>query len=431
MKIEIPKTGLVLLVGPSGSGKSTFAKKRFLPTEIVSSDHCRAMICDDENNQKASGAAFGLLFHITKKRLEWGRLTVIDATNVKREDRRQLIKMAKKYYVGSYALILEVPLNECLRRNEMRESRRVPVDVIKRQYEEMERGLKQIEKEGFRRVFTLSGAQEVENAEIVKIEPPCNRKEDNGPFDIIGDLHGCLDELLELLFRLGYRVDDDPDYDLKYRVVHPEGRRVIFLGDYVDRGPKIPDTLRLVMSMKQDGKALCLIGNHDRKYLRSLKGHNVKVAHGFGATLSQMENESENFRNRIREFIEDLDYHYVLDIGRLVVAHAGLKEEMHGRDSKSVRMFAIYGETTGETDEKGMPVRKVWARRYSGDAFVVYGHMAVKEAVWINKTIDVDTGCVMGGKLTALRYPEMETVQVDAERKYYESGRPLVSIEEL
>ena len=115
----------------------------------------------------------------------------------------------------------------------------------------------------------------------------------------------------------------------------------------------------------------------------------------------------------------------MLDDGKLVVAHAGMKEAWQGRASSRVREFALYGETTGETDDYGLPVRHDWAAEYRGRALVVYGHTPVPEATWVNGTICIDTGCVFGGRLTALRYPEREVVEVPALRTWYEPERPL------
>src|SRR5204863_2243151 len=117
--------------------------------------------------------------------------------------------------------------------------------------------------------------------------------------------------------------------------------------------------------------------------------------------------------------------HFVLDDGKLVVAHAGMKEIMQGRGSGAVRDFALYGETTGETDEFGLPVRYNWAAEYHGVAQVVYGHTPVPQPEWLNRTINIDTGCVFGGKLSALRYPEGELVSVPARRVYAVPARPL------
>jgi protein phosphatase len=242
---------------------------------------------------------------------------------------------------------------------------------------------------------------------------------DHGPFDIIGDIHGCFGEACELLSKLGYRVDSET-----CRTAPPTGRRAIFLGDLVDRGPDTPGVLKLVMNMVQSGQALCVPGNHDIKLLRKLKGKDVSITHGLAESLSQLEREMPAFVESVARFIETRVSHYVLDGGKLVVAHAGMKEELQGQESSKSRHFALYGDTTGEIDEFGLPVRLNWAAHYRGRAMVVYGHVPVAEAVWQNGTIDIDTGCVFGGKLTALRYPEKELVQVPARRIYYKPARP-------
>jgi protein phosphatase len=239
---------------------------------------------------------------------------------------------------------------------------------------------------------------------------------DPGPFDIIGDVHGCYDELRTLLERLGYTLGS--------RLAHPEGRRVIFVGDLVDRGPKSPEVLRLVMDGNAAGTAFCVQGNHDDKLVRKLRGRNVKISHGLAETLAQLEFATKDFKREVADFLESLPTHYLLDERRLVVAHAGLREEYHGKRSGAARAFSLYGETTGETDEFGSPIRYNWAKDYAGEAMVVYGHTPVREPEWLNNTICVDTGCVYGGKLTALRYPERELVSVPAARVYYESARP-------
>jgi len=126
-------------------------------------------------------------------------------------------------------------------------------------------------------------------------------------------------------------------------------------------------------------------------------------------------------------FLDSLRSHYWLDGGRLAVAHAGLREEMIGRGSGAVRKFALYGETTGEIDEFGLPVRADWAAAYRGRTSVVYGHTPVPEARWINNTLCIDTGCVFGGELTALRWPEKTLVSVPAAKVWCEPVRPLVA----
>lgn len=180
------------------------------------------------------------------------------------------------------------------------------------------------------------------------------------------------------------------------------------------------------MAMVEAGTALAVPGNHDVKLVRKLQGRDVRITRGLVETLAQLERDPPELAAKVAAFLDGLVSHYVLDDGKLVVAHAGLKEELQGRASAQVRDFALYGETTGETDELGLPIRYNWARDYRGKAMVVYGHTPVAEPEWVNRTICIDTGCAFGGKLTALRYPEKELVQVAARATYYEPVRPLL-----
>lgn len=422
-KITIPELSLVVLVGPSGCGKSTFAASHFKPTEIISSDFCRALVSDDENNQAATKDAFEVLHFIAGKRLAAGKLTVIDATNVQPEARRPLVALAREHHVIPVVLVLNLPDRICQDRNKLRPDRNFGPHVIRQQSSQLRRSLRNLKREGFRHVHEFSTPEGV--AEVVIERQPLwnNLKHLHGPFDIIGDIHGCFDELHALLTKLGYEIAAaNGSYDVR----HPFGRTAVFLGDLVDRGPKTPEVLRLVMNMTESGAALAVPGNHDSKLMRKLNGRDVRITHGLAESLQQLENESTEFKERVATFIDNLVSHYVLDDGRLVVAHAGLKEELQGRGSGRVRDFALYGETSGETDEFGLPVRYNWAAEYRGRAAVVYGHTPVAEPEWLNNTICVDTGCVFGGKLTALRYPEKELVSVPAQQTYYEPSKPFL-----
>ncbi|MFE4410371.1 polynucleotide kinase-phosphatase [Streptomyces sp. NPDC056821] len=413
--LPVTDLSLVVLVGASGSGKSTFARRHFKPTEVLSSDFCRGLVSDDENDQGATRDAFDVLHYIAGKRLAAGRRTVVDATSVQQDARRQLIDLAKSHDVLPIAIVLDVPEEVCAERNAARTDRSdMPRRVIRRHTRELRRSLRHLEREGFRKVHVLRGVDEVENASVVTEKRFNDLTHLTGPFDIIGDIHGCSVELESLLVKLGY-IDG----------AHAEGRTAVFVGDLVDRGPDSPGVLRRVMSMAEAGNALCVPGNHENKYGRHLKGRKVQPTHGLAETITQMEGESEEFKARVREFIDGLVSHYVLDGGRLVVSHAGLPEKFHGRTSGRVRSHALYGDTTGETDEFGLPVRYPWAEDYRGRAAVVYGHTPVPEATWLNNTICLDTGAVFGGKLTALRWPERELVDVPAERVWYEPARPL------
>ncbi|MFJ4583577.1 polynucleotide kinase-phosphatase [Streptomyces echinatus] len=415
--LPVTDLSLVVLVGASGSGKSTFARKHFKPTEVISSDFCRGLVCDDENDQSATRDAFDVLHYVAGKRLAAGRRTVVDATSVQQDSRRQLIELAKKHDVLPIAIVLDVPEEVCAERNASRTDRAdMPRRVIQRHIRELRRSLRHLEREGFRKVHVLRGVAEAEHATVVTEKRYNDLAHLTGPFDIIGDIHGCSAELESLLTELGYTDG-----------VHPQGRTAVFVGDLVDRGPDSPGVLRRVMAMVKSGNALCVPGNHENKYGRHLKGRKVQHTHGLAETVAQMEGESEEFRAEVRAFIDGLVSHYVLDGGRLVVCHAGLPERYHGRTSGRVRSHALYGDTTGETDEFGLPVRYPWAEDYRGRAAVVYGHTPVPEATWLNNTICLDTGAVFGGKLTALRWPERELVDVPAERVWYEPTRPLRS----
>jgi protein phosphatase len=421
VNIAIPELSLVVLIGASGSGKSSFARKHFLPTEVISSDFCRGLVADNENDQAATGPAFEVLQFIAGKRLQAGRLTVIDATNVQVEARKPLVALARGWHCIPVALVLDMPEKLCRERNAGRPGRNFGEHVIRNQRSQLHRSLRGLEREGFRHVHVFRSPEEIAELSIAR-QPLWNNKKDvAGPFDIIGDVHGCRDEAVALLGTLGYEVSRQ---DGEYSVSHPAGRKAVFVGDLVDRGPNTPEVIRLVMGVVKGG-GFCVAGNHDVKLVKALRGKDVKKTHGLERSLEQLSQEPEDFRHRAAEFLDKLVSHYVFDGGKLVVAHAGLREEMQGRGSGKVRAFAMYGETTGETDEFGLPIRYNWAADYRGRAVVVYGHTPVPESEWLNNTICVDNGCVYGGKLTALRYPEKDLVSVAARDKYYEPIRPL------
>lgn len=424
MKLTIPELSLVLLIGPSGCGKSSFGRKHFLSTEVISSDFCRGLVADDENDQSATGDAFDLLHTIVRKRLARGKLTVVDATNVQPESRKPLIEIAREYHSFAVGIVFDLPEKLCHERNASRPDRQFGPHVVRNQSQQLRRSLRGLEREGVRYVHKLSTPEEVDAAVIERQPLWNNRRDEHGPFDIIGDIHGCFDELRELLIALGYRIEANSE---GYSVDSPDGRKPVFVGDLVDRGPRTPDVIRLVAGMVKAGQAFCVPGNHDVKLVKALKGRDVQLTHGLADSMKQLQAESDSFRLETAKFLDSLISHYVFDDGKLVVAHAGLKESMQGRGSAKVRDFALYGETTGETDEFGLPVRYNWAADYRGKALVVYGHTPVPEPLWLNNTVNIDTGCVFGGRLTALRYPEREIISVAAHAIYYESRRPFLA----
>ena len=346
----------------------------------------------------------------------------MDATNVQPEARRQLVAIAREHDVLPVAIVLDVPEKVCITRNAGRPDRDFGAHVIRRQRDQLRRGLKGLQREGFRTVHTLRGEDEVADAGVTRTRLFNDLRHEPGPFDVIGDIHGCRAELEALLAELGYTIGRD--HEGRAAGAHHDGRRAIFVGDLVDRGPDTPGVLRLVMGMVAAGDAFCVPGNHENKLLRALRGRNVQVTHGLAESLAQLAAEPDEFRAAAERFMDGLISHYVLDGGRLVVSHAGLTERYQGRASGRVREFCLYGQTTGETDEYGLPVRYPWAQEYRGEAMVLYGHTPIPAPEWINNTLCLDTGCVFGGRLTALRYPERELVSVPAAEVYYQPARP-------
>jgi protein phosphatase len=427
--IAIPDFCLVVLIGATGAGKSTFARRHFKPTEIISSDYARGLISDDENDQAISADAFELVGAIAEKRLKHRRLAVIDATNVRAPDRKRWVELARRWHALPAAIVLDVDLDDCIAHNKGRPDRQFGPGVPQRMIGEIRRSLRGLEREGFRQVWRLKGPEEIAAATLTREPLWTDKRALAGPFDIIGDVHGCCDELEALLAELGYDVSWTP----LLQVTRRHDRTAVFVGDLVDRGPRSPDVVRLVRHMVDAGLALCVMGNHERKVVKWLIGKDVKRSHGLDQTITQYETlwasgaaPSED-RRSVKDFLDGLRSHLWLDGGQLCVAHAGLKENMIGRASGAVREFALYGETTGEIDEFGLPVRADWAAHYRGATTIVYGHTPMLEAEWVNNTICIDTGCVFGGKLTALRWPEHELVSVPAAKTYYEPVRPLAS----
>src|SRR5690554_6108983 len=422
MSIKIPDFSLVILIGPSSSGKSNFAQKHFKTSEIISLDYCRYLLTDDENNQTVNKGAFELMCYLIDKRLSLRRFTVVDAVNVLENTRAEFLKLAKKYHCLTCALVFNLSEEICNYRNKVRLDRHIDNKIIHYQYNQMQYSLMNLKKEGFNYIFTMNSLDDIIKTKIYKVHLYCDKSYEEGPFDVIGDVHGCYDELKMLLTKLGYKIKKN---DEKYNVSHPNNRKVIFLGDLVDRGPKIVEVLKIVMDMVEDRIAFCVQGNHDNKLYRKLEGRNVQVKNGLEDSIKQLKEESEVFKTKVKNFLKYLDAHLIFDKYRLVTCHAGIKEEYIGRTSKNVRSFTLYGETTHETDEFGLPKRYLWAKDYKGKSLILYGHTPNLEPYILNNTINIDTGCVFGNKLTAYRYPEDKYVFVKAIDTYSQPARPI------
>lgn len=431
--LRVPELSLVVLVGVAGSGKSTFASRRFAPTQIVSSDACRAMVADDARDQTATVAAFEVAHLIIDRRLAAGRLTVVDATNVDPAARRPLLALAAEHDVPAVAIVLDLPADVAVARAARRPERPVGAEVVERQHALLRSSLPRLADEGFRAVHILRTDAAIAAATVTLQPSPVDRRDERGPFDVIGDVHGCSDELEELLGRLGYEVSRD-ERGRATGARHPGARRVVFVGDLIDRGPNPAAVLRLAMGMVAAGDALAVAGNHEYSLVRVLgadpadSGAPVKIGRNLARTLALLATEPAGFQADVLAFCAGLPSHLVLDGGRLVVAHAGLQESCHGRDSSRVQALALFGDTTGERDEYGFPIRRPWAKDYRGRATVLYGHTPGTEHHWVNNTLCLDTGCCFGGALTAVRYPERERRSVPAHRVHHPPSRPLHDI---
>jgi len=375
VRIEIPELALLILVGPAGAGKTTFARTRFKPTEVISSDFCRALIADDEADQSATPAAFQVLHLIAGLRLRRRRLTVIDAVNARPIDRRPLLTLAGAHDTAAVALVFDLPEQVCVARDRARPGRSVGSRVIRAQREAILRSLPALPEEGFDAVHVFDSTESMEAAILRRAPLPVNRRWERGPFDIIGDVHGRLPDLVELLRRLGYEVGIGPSGDAQ-GVSHPDGRKVLLVGDLVGPGRDSSGVVRLVMATTAAGRALCVRGDQDALAVRA---GTVKLPEGGAA------------------FLEGLPSHYVLAGGSLVVTHAGILPEMVGRDTARIRAFCLHGQAG-------------WQQKWRGRALVVHGHSPVACVRWQGRAVDLDTGGAGGGRLTALRYPELEIV---------------------
>lgn len=419
-KIHVPANALILLVGAAASGKSTFAAQHFSATEIISSDACRGFVSDDETNQSASGDAFDLFHFWIDIRLKRGHLTVADATNVRPQARAALIQIAMKQNRPVVAFRFNTPIARCIENNAKR-MRYVPPNVIKMHDEHMQIARTAMDHEGYQTIHTINIDRKYE---IIRTGVEANVATG---YDVIGDLHGCYDEFVALLRKLGYRTMRKAGQP-KLAWQHPEGRKIALVGDLTDRGPRNVDTLRLVMALLEDGH-VAVEGNHDNKLKRALKGNKVRAAHGLAGTLLEIDAKcADPEKAALREMMESLPTELRLKVpgkADLIVCHAGQPRQMVGRTDNTANAHRLYGEADGK-DDHGYPHRTYkWRASWTaneGDPVLVHGHDVVEDPypeTFIN-VVNVDQGCAFGGKLTAFRYPEGDVVQVESEYQYAE-----------
>ncbi len=376
MKIELADYSMIILIGASDSGKEEFARRHFFDYEINDTD---------------AG-------NFTRT------LQVMCGDWLEAEKRREILKQAKIKHYMRLAIAFMPDENE----------QQSDAD-LRLQHHTMQNIEKRLNEEGYDRIYYLH-KEDLPEVQVERIKLEFDKKDESGPFDIIGDVHGCYDELVRLIRKLGYRQNEDGICH------HPENRKLVFVGDVVDRGDNSLDTLRLIMKLCHDRTAYMVLGNHDDRLRRFLKGNAIEIKHGLETTAAEMERVSKEEKESIISFLEELPTYYLFDEGNLACVHAGIKEKYLGKYSKSIRQFCLYGLTTGEINEIGQPVRLDWAEDYKGDTIIVYGHTPYLYVYKRNNAYCVDTGCVFYNRLSALRYPEMTVVDVRRKKKKTKEG---------
>lgn len=439
--IHLPHAGIILLVGPSNTGKTTLLNQliqenQLLPSEVVSSDQFRILVSDNEfiswngrpkdesdalfhEYQQISNAAFDAMDYVISKRSKLNKLTFIDATHLREEEHDKYLQMGKKYHVPVIAMVLNISETELIRRDNERTFPRGR-NRIKQQYQHFKNTLRFIKKKPYRRVYML-GEDELQVLNINRLENPLTIDVGNG-IDLIGDIHGCFDEFLEILNKLGYRENEDGYY------IHPEGRKILSLGDVLSRGPRSIATLQLFQKHVTAGHAYMIDSNHGWKIARWLNGKNVTLAHGDENVAAEFEDfesqysseETEKVKAQIKELLLEAKSHYIIQkngVNVVVATHAGIKDHYIGKQSPRISDFCRYGDHDG-LDENGKPIRKDWSVSHQSSELIVWGHDPKPQPLLVNNTLNIDQGVVFGGSLTAYRYPERQLVSVKAKNDY-------------
>lgn len=427
-EITIPSIGLVLMVGASGSGKSRLASRLFEGTEIVELDRMREMVSGDRADQSANEDAAAVAAELVERRLRRRLLTVVDATNVRSEDRRRWTQIAARTHSLVTAIVVDPGMGFCQKSAAARDGDRYNPRSVELQNRLLSRDRRKLSKgDGVRNVVTISSPEEAEAATLRRRDTYNDKRSVTAPLDIVGDVHGMTDELEALLAQLGWSVAwSGEGEDRSAAISHPDDRRLVFVGDLTDRGPRPRDALLIMEAAVQSGQGYAVASNHDDRFKRWLQGRETSINHGIETSIADFEETSSAYRRRFADLIDSLPAHLVFDGGKVAVAHAGLLEDMVLGASPEMRDFAVFGPKTAPGPD-GRSVRVDWADGYRGRTCVVYGHTVVDEPVWHNRTICVDTGAVFGGSLSALRWPEKTIVSVPSAAAYAELDRPAFS----
>ena len=439
--LHLPHAGIVLLVGPSNTGKTTLLNQliqenQILASEVVSSDQFRVLVSNiefiswsgrqkDESDalfheyQQISGAAFDAMDYVVSKRCKLNKLTFIDATHLREEEHEKYLQLGKKYHVPVIAIVLNISETELLRRDAERDFPRGR-NRIKQQYQHFKNALRFIKKKPYRRVYLL-GEDELEVLNISRLENPLFIELVNG-IDFIGDIHGCYEEFLEILTKLGYQENEEGYY------IHPEGRKILSLGDVMSRGPRSIETLQFFQKHVAAGHAYMIDSNHGWKIARWLDGENVTMAHGDENVAAEFEEyerkygteATEELKEQLKTLLIEAKSHYIIrknGVNAAVAVHAGIKDHYIGKKSGRISDFCRYGDNEG-LDENGKPIRKDWSIHHNSSELILWGHDPKPQPLLVNHTLNIDQGVVFGGSLTAYRYPEKQFVSVKAKQDY-------------